>query len=302
MPFAAGVKFSKDEFSRYYNPGDFKMAVDDFCVVRDSALGIDRVGFVSILEGRAPIQMEHLPKVLRLATESEIEQWYEMKIRERDAYAYVIERAQMHNLDVKINGVTFVPEKAQVLVQFTSDRRIDFRELVKDLGGHFKTRIEMWQIGARQAAGVKGGLGICGRELCCSSWLNDFPAIAMRHAKEQDIFQPRSKLSGNCGRLRCCLRYEHEMYLHLADGVPQVGCKSCSFAGGPAVVIDRNLLKGMLAVRKENGETTTVPFAEFVPDPDQPRQRREGRGRRRSFDGSEEDREYVGGDDDDREE
>ncbi len=269
MPFAAGVKFSKDDFSKYYHPGDLKLAVDDFCVARDSFLNVERVGFVSILEGRAPIQMDHLPKIVRLATESEVEQWYDLKIREKEAVRVAAERAAAQNLEIKISGATFVPEKAQMMIHFTAEKRVDFRELVKDLGGQFKARIEMWQIGARQEAAVKGGIGICGRELCCSSWLKDYPSITMRHAKEQDIVQPPSKLSGNCGRLRCCLRYEHEQYIALAVGAPALGCAGrCTFAAR-GWVVERNLLKGEVKVKDENGETAVMPFSDFTPDPNQ---------------------------------
>jgi cell fate regulator YaaT (PSP1 superfamily) len=107
----------------------------------------------------------------------------------------------------------------------------------------------MWQIGARREAGLKDGYGVCGNPLCCGSWLKDFPSISMRYAKDQDIVQPPSKLTGPCGKLRCCLRYEHETYLELADGVATRGCTGCSSDGKCGVVIDRNLLRGELTIK-----------------------------------------------------
>ncbi|MBI3736218.1 stage 0 sporulation protein [Candidatus Sumerlaeota bacterium] len=295
MPFAAGVKFSKDSFSKYFNPGETSVAVDDFVFVKDPDLGVERIGFVSILEGRAKIQMDHLPRLIRPATEQEIEEWYDIKIREKEGLAIVREKAAQYNLPVKISSVTILPDRQQVLVNFTSERRVDFREMVKDLAGHFKSRIEMWQIGARQEAGMQNGYGVCGNPLCCGSWLKDFPSISMRYAKEQDIIQPPSKLSGPCGKLRCCLRYEHETYLELAEGVPVQGCAGCLAGGGCGVVIDRNLLKGTVTVRPENGDIKVVPFSEFTPDPDQKvtsrsrgNQERRGRGRAETYEEADE--------------
>lgn len=290
MPYAAGIRFTKDQFSRYYNPVGITVAVDDFVVVRDTVLNIDRVGFVSILEGRAPIQMGHLPKIIRVATEVEIEEWYDTQIRQKEGMAAARERAEAHNLPVKISSVTFVKERQQVLIHFTSEKRVDFRELVKDLAGQFKARIEMWQIGARQEAGAQNGYGVCGNPLCCGSWLKDFPSISMRYAREQDIIQPPSKLSGPCGKLRCCLRYEHETYLQLAEGVPTQGCTGCSTSGACGVIVDRNLLKATVTMRNESGEYKTMPATEFKADAGQrigvargerDRDRDRGRGDRR---------------------
>lgn len=275
MPFAVGVKFKEDEFSKYFNPGDLKFQVEDFCLVKDPEIGIERVGLVSSVEGRAAIQMLHLPKVIRPATDEEVQDWYELKIREKDALDKARESAIAHNLPIKISAVTFLPEKQQVLIYFTSDQRVDFREMVRDLAGQFKSRIEMWQIGARKEAGLMNGMGICGQQLCCSSWLKEFPSISMRHAKEQDIVQPPSKLSGPCGRLRCCLRYEHEQYVALSVGAPALGCAGgCGAKAGEkgacGIVIDRSILKQTATVRLEGGDIQVVPFDEFVASEIQP--------------------------------
>lgn len=281
MPFAAGIKFRKDSFSKYFNPADVPLDVDEFCVVKDPELGFERVGFVSCMEGRAPIQMQHLPRVLRIASDTEIEAWYELQIREREMIGVARDRAEVHNLKVKISDVVMNEEKRQVLVHFTADGRIDFRELVKDLAGRFRARIEMWQIGARKEAGLIDGIGICGNRLCCSNWLKDFPAISMRHAKDQDIVQPPSKLSGPCGRLRCCLRYEHETYVQLLAGAPALGCTGCTSGGKCGVVIDRNALKQEVVVKDESGSISSMPFGDFTPDknwrPPPERDRRGGR-------------------------
>lgn len=276
MPFAAAVKFKENGASKYFNPGGMDVRADDFVWVKDPGTGgLERIGFVSCMEGRAPIQMGHLPKVMRLAEEAEVEAWYELKIEEREMIQLARERAEAHDLPVKISDLVYTPEKRQVLIQFTSDHRVDFRELVKDLAGHFKARIEMWQIGARKEAGLKEGYGICGNPLCCGSWLKEFPSITMRYAKEQDIVQPPSKLSGPCGKLRCCLRYEHETYLELADGVATRGCTGCSSDGKCGVVVDRNLLKQELTLKTDEGSYVSVPAGDFEED-------EKGRPRRRT--------------------
>ncbi len=266
MPFAAGVKFKKGGAPRYYNPVGFGLAVDDFCWVKDETLGVERVGFIASLEGRAAIQMEHLPRVLREASEEDVARWYDLGIREKEMIQAARERAGAHGLAMKISDLTFVEDRRQVFIHFTADGRVDFRELVKDLAGRFKARIELWQITARKEAGFKSGYGICGRELCCSCWLKEFPAVSMRHAKDQDLIHPPSKLSGPCGRLRCCLRYEHQTYLELAQGAPRVGCSGCASGGACGVVVDRNLLKREVTVRLETGSTAVVPFDAFQPE------------------------------------
>jgi hypothetical protein len=111
---------------------------------------------------------------------------------------------------------------------------------------------------------MKHGYGICGNPLCCGNWLKEYPSISMRHARDQDIIQPPSKLSGPCNRLRCCLRYEHEMYVELRTGAPATGCQGCSSGGACGVVIDRNLLKQEVTLRSEGGATSVVPFKEFT--------------------------------------
>lgn len=278
MPFAAAVKFKENGASKYFHPAGHDLRADDFVWVKDAgAGGIERIGFVSSMEGRAAVQMLHLPKVLRHAEDAEIERWYELKIQEREMLETARERARAHELPMKVSDLVFVEDKRMAVIQFTSDNRIDFRELVKDLAGHFKARIEMWQIGARREAGLKDGYGVCGNPLCCGSWLKDFPSISMRYAKDQDIIQPPSKLSGPCGKLRCCLRYEHETYLELADGVATRGCTGCSSDGKCGVVVDRNLLKGELTIKTEAGAFAMVQAKEFVAD-SKPRRTREGAG------------------------
>lgn len=274
MPFAAAVVFAEGAFPKYYDPGDSGVRADDFCLAHDAEFGIDRVGFVSSLEGRAPIQMLHLPKVRRRAEPSEIEAWRANREREAEAIEVARERAAAHGLTMKIGRVVVAPESNRVFVHYTSDHRIDFRELVRDLASRLKARIEMWQVNPRKEAGAMDGYGICGNRLCCSNWLKDFPSVAMRHAKEQDIVQPPSKLSGPCGRLRCCLRYEHEQYVAMAVGAPALGCSGCSSGGACGVVVERNLLKGEAVLRTEGGTLERVPFDRFEAEKGAPTERR----------------------------
>lgn len=266
MPFAAGIKFRKESFSDFYNPGDLAIQRDDFCWVRDKAFDIDRIGFVSSVEGRAPVQLAHLPSIVRMAKDSEVEAWYDLKVREREMTIVARNAAAGYRMNIKITELVLLEDKRQVMIQFTSENRVDFRELVRDLAGKFRARIEMWQINSRREASTRKGIGICGNELCCGCWMKDFPSITMKYAREQDIIQPPSKLSGPCNKLRCCLRHEHEAYLQLADGAPTVGCKGCSSAGSCGVVVDRNLLKGELVMRGEDGIRHTMDFDDFSAD------------------------------------
>lgn len=178
-------------------------------------------------------------------------------------------KASDFELPIKISDVNHLEDKRQITIFFTSDSRVDFRALVRDLSGHYKARIEMWQIGVRREAGMRGGMGVCGKELCCSSWLKEFPSISMRHAKDQDIVQPPSKLSGPCGRLRCCLRYEHETYVALQTGAPALGCTGCSALGQMGRVVGRDILKQQVTLRTDTGSMERVPFAEFEPESSQ---------------------------------
>ena len=157
-----------------------------------------------------------LKKLIRIADEKDIEQFHANKAKEKDAFAICQQKIANHGLDMKLVDVEYTFDGGKVLFYFTADGRVDFRELVKDLAGVFHTRIELRQIGVRDEAKMLGGLGICGRPFCCSQFLDDFHPVSIKMAKEQGLSLNPTKISGTCGRLLCCLKYEQESYEYLA--------------------------------------------------------------------------------------
>jgi cell fate regulator YaaT (PSP1 superfamily) len=255
MALVVGIKFDPDSFPKYYRPSDFPLEENDFCVVPHEGKGpAERVGYVTCFEGRCTGQAERLAPITRLAKEEEIDQWHLLCRRRREALATARAKVVDHALPMKIISVQFDDEQNIVLFNFTADHRIDFRELVRELAGIFKARIELWQIGSRQGAAEKDGFGHCGMRLCCVSWLKNFPPISIRHARDQDINQPPPKLSGQCGRLRCCLRYEHETYCRLRHDAPPLGAAVRDNLEREGQVIDRNLLTEMALIKFEEAE------------------------------------------------
>ncbi len=260
MPFAVGVKFDPDQFAQFFKTAaEMPLAENDFCVVQDKE-GQDRVGYVSCFEGRSPDQMDRLPAVNRRAKGEEISRWHECCRRSRQALALVRQKVIEHNLPMKVNSVVFNDYQNEILFYFSADRRIDFRELVRDLAGLLKARIELWQIGSRRAAAEQDGFGHCGQRLCCASWMKSFPAVSIRHAREQDINQAPPKLSGFCGRLRCCMRFEHDAYCDLREGAPMVGAQVRTADGREGKVYDRNLIRHEAWVALANEKPQWMTF------------------------------------------
>lgn len=256
MANAVGIKFDPDQFARFFRLPGFAVSQGDFCVVLDSEHDTERVGYVTCLESRCEKQTLHLAPIKRMATSQEISKWHETCTRRRSALTTARELAQGHDLPMKIKSVDFRNNENEVVFYFTADRRVDFRELVKDLAGHFKARIELWQIGSRKSASEIDGFSCCGQRLCCSSWMNRFPAVSIKHARTQDIHQPPPKLAGFCGRLRCCLRFEYDCYVELLEDAPGVGDKVRLEDGQEGVVIDRNLLihQALVSISREKSQ------------------------------------------------
>lgn len=263
MNIAVGVKFDPEWFAEFFVDESLGLREEEFCIVRDDR-GNERVGYVSCREGRAPCQCERLPKIARRATTAEIARWHEQCRRTRQALALAREKVLEHELPMKINSVRFNDAENEIVFYFSADRRIDFRALVRDLAAQFKARIELWQIGSRQAAGEINGYGHCGRQLCCAAWIQNFQAVAIRHARTQDISQNPPKLSGFCGRLRCCLRYELEAYRDLSRTAPDRGETIRDDQGAEALIVDRNLLRQSACLQYPDGTTRWLPFSELT--------------------------------------
>ena len=198
-----------------------------------------------------------LRKVLRKATEKDMARRDEKKRKEKQAFGICEELVSAHKLDMKLVDVEYSFDAGKIVFFFTSDGRVDFRELVKDLASRFHTRIELRQIGVRDEAKMLGGLGICGRPYCCKQFLNDFQPVSIKMAKEQGLSLNPTKISGSCGRLMCCLKYEQDAYEYLNSLTPGVGA-TVKTPEGNAVVTDANLMTGYLTVRLTDSDS--MPF------------------------------------------
>lgn len=209
-----GVKFRSGGKTYFFDPGDHRSFSQGQPVIVETARGIE---FGEISMGirlvDASLVVPPLRPLIRIATPEDIRHDRQNRDAEREACRIGAERIRAHKLDMKLVGAQYTFDNSKLLFYFTSDGRVDFRELVKDLAGVFRVRIELRQIGIRDEARMIGGLGPCGRALCCSTFLSDFGQVSMKMAKEQCLSLNASKISGCCGRLMCCLRYEHETYL-----------------------------------------------------------------------------------------
>lgn len=188
-----------------------------------------------------------LKKVIRPATEADIKNLEENKIKEKEAFKICEEKIAAHGLEMNLVDVEYTFDRSKILFYFTADGRVDFRELVKDLAYVFRTRIELRQIGVRDESRMIGGFGMCGRPFCCNTFLNDFQPVSIKMAKEQGLSLNPTKISGTCGRLMCCLKYEQDTYEHLLRHTPKVGA-IVETPKGKGRVIENNLFSGMLKV------------------------------------------------------
>lgn len=208
MQTVVGIRFKKAGKIYYFDPADAELKVGDFAIV-ETARGIE---FGEVVVGPKEVADEELvlplKKVIRKATDKDMQQVEENRKKEKDAFAIGLAKIADHGLDMKLVDVEYTFDNNKIIFYFTADGRVDFRELVKDLASVFRTRIELRQIGVRDEAKMIGGLGCCGRELCCRTFLGDFAPVSIRMAKEQNLSLNPTKISGICGRLMCCLKFE----------------------------------------------------------------------------------------------
>ncbi len=188
-----------------------------------------------------------LKKVIRVATQDDIKTLQENKEKEKEAFKICEGKIEAHGLQMSLVDVEYTFDRSKLLFYFTADGRVDFRELVKDLASAFRTRIELRQIGVRDESRMVGGFGICGRPFCCNTFLNDFQPVSIKMAKEQGLSLNPTKISGTCGRLMCCLKYEQDTYEHLLRVTPKVGA-IVDTPDGKGRVIENNLITGMLKI------------------------------------------------------
>lgn len=224
MPRVVGVRFKQAGKIYYFDPGNFNLSKDDGVIV-ETARGIEYGWLVS---GPKEVHEEEvifpLKQVLREASAGDEQKVIENKRQEDEAFQICLDKIDAHGLPMKLVDVEKTFDGNKVIFYFTADGRVDFRELVKDLAAVFRTRIELRQIGVRDEAKMMGGLGCCGRELCCCSWLSDFASVSIRMAKDQNLSLNPAKISGICGRLMCCLKFESEVYEQAKEQYPSPGC------------------------------------------------------------------------------
>ena len=243
-----GIRFKEVGKIYYFDPLDIKFSKGDHAIV-ETVRGIE-CGEVA-MENRE-IDDEEIIKplkpIIRLATEEDLKIVETNKKKEKEAFEICLKKIAAHKLDMKLVDVEYTFDGSKVLFYFTSDGRVDFRELVKDLASVFRIRIELRQIGVRDESKMKGGLGICGRPFFCNSFLGDFQPVSIKMAKEQGLSLNPTKISGTCGRLMCCLKYEQNAYEHLLHVTPKVGA-IVDTPQGKGTVVEVNLLKGILKIR-----------------------------------------------------
>lgn len=251
------VKFKENGRAYSFDPAGIKAAPGDRVIVEtQSGTEIGTVSTANRMVERGAI-VKPLKKVLRLANERDLKRLEENKLREKEAMEICAELIIAHKLDMKLVEVEYSFDGSKIMFFFTSDGRVDFRALVKDLAARFHTRIELRQIGVRDEAKLLGGLGICGRPYCCKQFLSDFQPVSIKMAKEQGLSLNPTKISGSCGRLMCCLKYEQDAYDHLISVTPSVG-STVKTPDGNAVVTEANLITGQLTVRLTDSDS--LPF------------------------------------------
>ncbi len=245
------VRFRNKGKVYFFNPGEITVK-QGASVIVETAKGLE---FAECVKGNHEVDdaSVHPPlrPVIRIATDEDVKRAEENRRREKDAFEVCRKRIAKHGLDMKLVDVEYNFEGSKILFFFTSEGRVDFRELVKDLAGIFKTRIELRQIGVRDEARMLGGLGICGRPFCCAQFLDDFQPVSIKMAKTQGLSLNPTKISGSCGRLMCCLKYEQDAYEELVQSVPKIDA-FVETAAGVGTVVDVNLLKGTVRVRLED--------------------------------------------------
>lgn len=265
MAYIVGVIFRKNGNVHYFDPGGIDLAIGDkvICRVED----VIEIGEIvtnpsKTLEDEGRVSTK---KIIRKAT------YYDLSVdelndsKEAEGYGKFEELAKKYKLPMKLVDVHIIFDKSKMVFYFTSEKRVDFREMVKELASHFKMRIELRQIGVRDEAKIVGGLGPCGMNLCCKSFLTDFESISIKMAKDQNLPLNPLKISGICGRLMCCLKYEYDSYKEFIDKVPERGTPvKCSF--GKGIIYNYEPLKSSVVVEFENETKISIPLGQIEID------------------------------------
>lgn len=266
MHHVVGVRFKKAGKIYYFTPEEIDVQKGELVIV-ETARGIE---FGKVVIGKKVVGDKDvvlpLKKVLRIANNKDKLVVEENKASAKEAFDVCIEKINEHQLDMKLVDVEYTFDRNKVLFYFTADGRIDFRDLVKDLAAIFRTRIELRQIGVRDEAKMLGGIGPCGRVLCCSSFLGDFEPVSIKMAKDQSLSLNPTKISGLCGRLMCCLKYENDHYETAKQELPDIG-KNLHTGNGKGRVVGLNILEQLVQVELEQeGRVVEYTIDELIKD------------------------------------
>lgn len=261
MTKVVGIRFRSVGKLYYFDPLNYDLKKGDFAVV-ETARGVE---CGTVLQGVHEVEDKEIVKplkaVMRKATPEDIKQYKANREKEKKAFSICNQKIAIHNPEMKLVDVEYTFDGQKILFYFTADGRVDFRELVKDLAGVFRTRIELRQIGVRDESKLLGGLGMCGRPFCCSTFLFDFQPVSIKMAKEQGKSLNPAKISGACGRLMCCLKYEQGVYDDLLKHTPRNGTL-VETPDGRGIVVEMNIIKQHVKVRlDENPDAAPKSFA-----------------------------------------
>lgn len=264
MYSVVGVRFKKAGKIYFFDPMQHAVKQGDHVIV-ETARGIE---YGKVVIGRKEVDEQDvvlpLKKVIRIANEEDARLVEENKAKAKDAFHICQDKIRQHQLKMKLVDVEYTFDRNKIIFYFTAEGRVDFRELVKDLASVFRTRIELRQIGVRDEAKLLGGIGPCGRMLCCSTWLGDFEPVSIKMAKDQSLSLNPTKISGLCGRLMCCLKYEHDNYESARDELPAVGSSVVTTMGAGKVVA-LNVNERLVHVQVfELGKVVKLPMEDVV--------------------------------------
>ncbi len=254
MTQVVSIKFKQDGRIYFFNPEDITLSDGDYAVVETSRgieCGLVYKGNHTVPDSKITFPLK---KVIRKANEKDISRLESNRKKEVEAFDECLKLIAAHKLEMDLTRVEYSFDASKIIFYFTSEGRVDFRELVKDLAAKFHTRIELRQIGVRDEAKMLGGIGLCGQPFCCSRFLSDFQPVSIKMAKEQGLSLNPTKISGSCGRLMCCLKYEQDAYEHLISITPGVNFTVKTNSGKVGTVTDVNLITGNIMVKFEDTE------------------------------------------------
>lgn len=258
MAEVIGVRFKEVGKVYYFDPLDNKLNTGDMVIV-ETARGLECGEVATPNKTVTEEELAHpLKPLIRIATQEDLKHLAENKLKEKEAYRICEQKIASHNLQMKLVNVEYTFDNSKILFYFTADGRVDFRALVKDLASVFRTRIELRQIGVRDEAKMLGGLGICGKPFCCATFMGEFQPVSIKMAKEQGLSLSPVKISGTCGRLMCCLKYEQEAYTDLLKKTPKVGA-IVNTPDGKGLVVENNLIARTLKVKLNNTPDDVAP-------------------------------------------